>query len=253
MRENFLDGAGAQPISWWMFEDAASPFLDGNTTNHNDLSGGSPGNDHKQGSASLLLSASNANRTFVNLSANFPLKGATTDFTMGGWIKVPNTVDSSILEFFDDATHVTILDIGPAWAGNGKFFWDFRSGGVSINGDTNQFITEQWIHVVMRWQGSTDDELSLWVNNVKQSTTRIVAAVNLMTAATFKLITSAGGNGTLLYDEWFTFAVALTDAQIADVYNYGLDGTQSRAVARADYSQFPKPLERQPITAGRVI
>src|SRR5690348_10018600 len=97
MSENFLDGTGDKPISWWMFEESASPSLDG-STNANNLawtSGAAARNttagQFKQGTSGIKTFAETANLptlTHASVSSNFPFKGATTAFTVGGWIYV---------------------------------------------------------------------------------------------------------------------------------------------------------------------
>jgi hypothetical protein len=229
MAENFLDGTGDKPISWWMFEEAASPSLDGNTTNNNDLTWNQATQDTaavRQGAASVRAITGGANAvesSLANLSANFPFKGATTAFSVGGWVYFPGyTEDAWPMRF-----------IGTA----GQGFWVYVSGskpGFFLNNGTQIYTNANpsvgWHHVVARWNGENrsgagaDDEISLWLDGVKQTATTTVTSVGLVTSGFGLELRSFTGN-LYNFDEWFIFDLALLDTQIADIYQFGLDGT----------------------------
>lgn len=240
MAENFLDGTGSKPISWWMFEEASSPAVDGNTTNANDLTwaGGSTARDTSvfvQGAASLAtpFTTSHATRAFASLSANFPFKAATADFTAGGWFYTKGNFSafSTMLYHSDVSSKGWVL-----WSGaTGKFRLDLYSAGgtATINQAGAAYTTDGWHHVLVRWNGSNvsgagaNDEVSLWIDGVKEATTHTRTSVALCTAEAMTLDGSSAG--AIRFDECFVFDVPLLDTQIADIYAHGLDGT--RAVA----------------------
>ena len=233
MAENFTDETGDKPVSWWYFEEESTPALDGNTTNNNDLAWATTTNrnaDHVQGSFSYEVpeqAADNPASTFANLSSNFPFKGATTAFTIGGWAYIPNTLVGALLANFWQA------------GTSGWFFHKNDSNGARVEviapvtgsyipGDSD-LTTPAWHHFILRWNGDNrsgagaDDELSFWVDGVKQSTTQTQTSFVLNTTATFEFRGHA--SSAFKYDEWFVFDVALLDTQIADIYNYRLDGS----------------------------
>jgi hypothetical protein len=239
MAENFLDGTGDQPISWWMFEDASSPSLDG-SANNNDLSwfDGSPAKDTTAGkfqestaSLSVPTTSDGVSRSFANVSANFPFKAATAEFTIGGWVYL----------------------VGNAATGNGFSFSDFSAQGIRIGtiatgklrtivygsstadlSSNSTIATAGLHHVVVRWNGNNtsgagaNDEVSIWVDGVKQTATATLTSVTLVTASSLRFFGSA--TGFTNYDEWFAFDVALLDTQIADIYAAGLAGTVVQTV-----------------------
>lgn len=229
MAENFTDGSGDQPISWWMFEDTSSPALDGNGTNANNLTWGSSvvrsTSQFIQGVASISVpnGAGGLVRSLANLSSNFPFKAATTAFTIGGWIRYTSYgADESAVFFINTAQgfHIGYM-ISEGHPGA------FLNGGGLLPSDAT-FSVAGWHHVVFRWNGDNrsgagaNDELSLWIDGSKQTTTDTATDVAEVTAGGgFFFNYGASGTGNH-YDEWFAFNLALLDTQIADIYNHGL-------------------------------
>jgi hypothetical protein len=234
--ENFLDGSGAKPISWWMFEDASSPSLDGNT-NDNDLGwfDGSPAKDttsgkFDEGTASLSVPTSSdaVSRSFANTSANFPFKAATGEFTIGGWVYLIGNAGTQNGFSFSNFSNQGIR-IGTA--ATGKFRTIVYGSSTADLSSNSTIATDGMHHVVVRWNGNNtsgagaNDEVSIWVDGVKQTATATLTSVTLVTASALRFAGST--TGFTNYDEWFAFDVALLDTQIGDIYNSGLAGSQS--------------------------
>src|SRR4030095_1440736 len=196
------DANGPQALSWWMFEEADTPLLDGNTTNNNDLSKvGTPtfqSTDKIQGSYSVIAtSAAYVYSSYANLSSNFPFKGTTNDFTIGGWIKIPGGINGTYQQFSDDATHGYIFQVS-----SGSILFVLRSASsLTLTSNSNGYTTAQWIHITARWQGSSDDEVSRWVNGVKQTSTCTRTSVVLNTGSNHIYFQMPAG-GSTNYDEW---------------------------------------------------
>lgn len=231
MAENFLDGTGAKPVSWWMFDDASSPSADGNTSTGNDLGwfNGSPAQDTSvkvEGTASLSVptSSDEALRTFANVNASTPMKGATTDFTIGGWMYLKgNATSGNGFHFNDGSGGIRISTLT-----SGKLRLVLPGTAIDIQNDS-AIAADGWHHVVARWQGSTDDEICLILDGVKQASATTVASVVLATSANLGFLGNAGG--VIRFDEWFMFSTALTDAQVLDIYQHGLSGTLNMTTA----------------------
>ena len=230
---NFTDGSTDKPISWWYFEDASSPSLDG-STNGNTLTwtGATRSSQHVQGSYSLGVTSSSqhADRTFASQSANFPFKGATTAVTIGGSIFVAAnaTAFDQYLNYSNGSTQGIYIEAGGS-AGQIRTNV-YNSGGVhAITSDST--YAAGWHQVIVRWNGTNvagagaNNEVSLWVDGVKQSTTQTITTVGLVTASTFRL--QGGAASVSNYDEWFTFAAPLTDTEIGSLYSHGLDGSRN--------------------------
>jgi hypothetical protein len=232
MAENFLDGSGAKPFSWWMFEDASSPSLDGNTANNNDLGwfNGTPAKDTtaaKKAEATASLScpttADQALSSFANLAATTPFKGATAEFTIGGWVYVTGNAATRTNVSFSNSSSEGFR-IGTIATGK---FRAIVYGNVTADLSGNDtFASAGLHHVVLRWNGQNttgagaNDELSLWVDGVKQTATGTLTSVNLVSASNF--VFAGAVDGITNFDEWFLFSTALLDTQIADIYTYGL-------------------------------
>lgn len=257
--ENFLDGTGDKPISWWMFEDSATPSVDGNATNANDLTwtGGGVSRDtglYQQPSSSAKLTGgvSTLVRSLASVSANFPLKSGagTAGFTVGGWVYLRSHGNGQIFARFDD-----LISGG----------WGFQIiSGQKIHMDTpstailsdSVIPLNAWTHIVARYNGDNragagaNDESSFWVNGAKQSVTLTHANWNL---AGDDLVFEAYGSD-MNCDEWFAFDVALLDTQIVDIWRHGLDGLQNHSlrVANFDNSEFPKPKIAEAVGRGEM-
>src|SRR5665213_775502 len=230
---NFTNGSTDKPISWWYFEDASTPSLDG-SANGNTLTwtGASRSTAHVQGSFSLGVTSSSqhADRTFASQSANFPFKGATTAVTIGGSIFVAAnaTAFDQYLNYSNGSTQGIYIEAGGS-AGQIRTNV-YNSGGVhAITSDST--YAAGWHQVIVRWNGTNvagagaNNEVSLWVDGGKQSTTQTITTVGLVTAPTFRL--QGGAASVSNYDEWFTFAAPLTDTEIGSLYSHGLDGSRN--------------------------
>jgi hypothetical protein len=221
MSENFLDGIGDKPISWWMFEDATTPSLDGNTTNGNDLSwsgGDAQSSEHIQGSYGLSMPFGDATRAFGSVSSNFPFKAAVTGITTGGWCKFSDPAGSTNGLVFVDG-FVTGFSI-MATNGGGQAVWNLWPGHQVAGGP--DLRNQQWHHVVGTWDSTLQNQ-QLWVDGTKANNAT-TTAVNLVTAGALTL-THCIGTGTMYYDEVFVFDKELTDAQIVSIYTWGLAGS----------------------------
>jgi hypothetical protein len=237
MSENFLDGSGNQPISWWMFEDASSPSLDG-SSNGNNLNwfDGSPAKDttggkFHEGTASLSLPTTSdaVSRAFASVSSNFPFKAATTAFTIGGWVyAVGSAASQNGFSFSDFASQG--IRIGTQATGRARTIV-YGSSTADLPSDAGTPLAAGLHHLAVRWNGDNvvgagaNDEVSLWVDGVKQSATATITSVVLVTASTLRFAGSATAYTN--YDAWAAFNVALLDTQIAEWYTYGLAGSAS--------------------------
>lgn len=224
--EDFTDGTGAKPISWWMFEDASSPAVDGNTDNANNLTWGTSAardSSHIQGSYSLLSGTSTTNRAYANLT-NMPGKAATTDITAGFWgefvATIPNSTD--VMRMVDNSYTSGWYFLSGSSGSEKMRFRCYSTGTGWVGADTNAAIGTGWHHIVGRWNGSGDDEISIWVDGVKQTATATMATMTLAASGAF---TCPHSNAVCTrFDEAFVFAAALTDDQIQSIYTHGLAG-----------------------------
>jgi hypothetical protein len=229
--ENFLDGTGDKPYSWWMFDDAASPSLDG-SANGNNLNwfDGSPAQVTTpglfvEGAASLTLptTADAVSRAFASIAASTPLKAATTALSISGWVLMAGNATSqngfSFSDFAAQGVRIGTIATGKVRA--------ILYGNVTADLSSNTTLAlAGWHHVVLRWNGDNragagaNDEVSLWVDGVKQTATATLTSVTLVTASPLKFAGAAAG--FTHYDEWALWNVALTDTQILDLYRGGL-------------------------------
>ncbi len=231
---NFTNNSTDTPVSWWMMDNTSIGESDGSSTSANLLTwngGATASSTSKQGSYSLFTptASDKAQVNYGSISSSLPFKATTTAFTVGGWVYVKGNFDTFAQMFsFSDGSSKGFYIQGGSTAGHFRGRVYSSGGTVTIDGD-NAYATDGWHHVVLRWNGisrsgaGASNEISLWVDGIKQSTTVTRTSVALVTASPFALI--GGTNAAQLYDEAFMFDLPLTDAQIANIYNYGLDGT----------------------------
>ena len=215
--------------AYWYFEESSSPSLDG-TANNNDLTwtGAAANQDtslFKQGASSIRTTAETGNLptlAHASVSSNFPFKAVVLEFTIGGWLRIAAT-SSFTFFYYGQAGEGPIMTID----GTGKIDAAIRTESA-VNADAAASINT-WYHVVYRWNGENrsgagaNDELSLWINGVKQTSTLTTTNPAEVTGGELRFYGAATNN--FWFDEWFVFDKALLDTQIADIYNYRLDGS----------------------------
>jgi hypothetical protein len=228
------DATGDQPTSWWMFQDASSPALDG-STNGNDIpwlsgscsrSGSYPAGFGTAGIYSLNTPFGCYVQTlgYTSLSANFPFKAATTAATVGGWVYLVagSNAYQTIANFGDGTTRG----------------WRFRIGGTAnqiqvlianaaVLSANAAYTTSGWHHIAFRWNGTNragaggSNEKSLWIDGVKQTNVSTSGGVVLTTSAD-SLTFNGTSIATTNWDEWFVAPAPYTDEEIQEIYQYGL-------------------------------
>jgi len=226
--ENFTDGTGTTMEAYWLFED--TNWLD-ETANNNDLTATgtiSLDANKKEGTYSAKLENANSeqfNITDANCSSGFPGKSGevTTDFTYGMWVNFwedpadlagqiltkRGGLDGWYLDMLSSKFRFGAYDAGDAW---------------DVIYANDACVKDTWYHVVIRWKGSTDDELAMFVNGVKQNSP---GTLTNLAESNGDFIIGAnpwGSNASILVDEVFVCSSALTDGQIADIYAFGLSG-----------------------------
>jgi hypothetical protein len=215
-----------QPISSWAFDDASTPSLDG-TANGNSLNwfDGSPAKDttpgkFRAGTGSLALptSADAVSRAFASVSANMPFKAATGEFSIGGWVYLVGNAATnngfSFSNFSNEGIRIGTIATGKLRA--------IVYGNVTADLSSNGTIAASGLHHVMvRWNGNnvsgagSNDEVSIWVDGVKQTATATLTSVNLVTASTLRFAGAA--TGITNFDEWLVYDKALLDTEIVDI------------------------------------
>lgn len=217
------------PLSYWYFEDASSPSLDG-TANDNDIPWVGGGNaaqtsTHIQGTFALNPGSvtGGASLAFGSVSANFPGKAATTDFTIGCWVKVKASwsIYTNFFAFTNGSSQ--------GWALSTSFtnkirFRVWGSSDRTLESD-DALNDGNWHHVVCRWRGSTDDEVALFIDGEKQESATSITSLDLVTASA--LVIQRGDLDAI--DEAWVYPTALSDGEIYSVYTYGLNGLRTTA------------------------
>lgn len=227
--ENFLDGAGPTPYSYWTMSETSGNRLDGVTANNNDLvpSGNvarvaGPGTDF---GAPWACSFDGAATTYLevpaaDISAGFPNKSGTdSSITFGGWFKLNNGNPQGLFMIEQCCALFVEVAGGPVKL----TVWD-DSGTTSaaVTSDAAP-ATGTWLHIVGRYD-TVSKEVALFINGTKQVKVKTLATVNIVA-------------GRIRIGEWdwwggmsgavaapFVFATALTNAQIADIAAAGLGG-----------------------------
>lgn len=226
--EDFTDGTGDTPVAYWYMEEASGTRYD-ETTNNEDLTDNNTVGQSataQQGTYSADFEADNSetfSRTNANLASDFPGKnsGSATEITAGFWVRFESISGSDIVMF----------GVGNSWSiwkrGTGKLAANIRNSSYGSNyADSNSNpTTATWYHVVMRYQGDSDNEVALFIDGTKQTSTTTTATWAQSQANAFQI----GNYFNAVYvdglmDEAFVFNTSLSDSQISDIYNYGLAG-----------------------------
>ncbi|MBW2106349.1 MAG: right-handed parallel beta-helix repeat-containing protein [Deltaproteobacteria bacterium] len=229
--EDFTDGTGDKPVAWWLFED--TNWLD-ESTNDNDLTATgtiSLDVENVEGTYSAKFENDNSEELHItdgNLSSGFPAKNGdgSTDFTIGGWFY-----------FWEDADLTGGLFAKAAGGNSGfsieNFSWGHRFlyeengvGGEDITIAPFPFSADTWYHLVYRWNGSGADETAIFVDGSKHGTTGTLTDLAESTGSFIIGENAYGSHSSQLVDEFFVFDISLSDAEILDIKNYGLDGTR---------------------------
>jgi len=240
--EDFTDGSGSQLLAYYYFEEASGIRYD-ETANNNDLADNNTvtrSGTSVQGSYSAQTASATSetlSRADGDLSAGFPFKnGETTgDFTIGGWVRLLDAGGAGdVIWSKKNGTDGLQLDIVGT-----KFRVLYNvSGWLSISANAAQ-DQNTWYHVVIRRKAADTNQLSMFVDGIKQAGTGTLADPTENTGAFIIGGSPTGNNIDALFDEWFVIGSALTDAQILDIKTYGLTGTRDAVttVYKADYSK----------------
>lgn len=242
--ENFTDGTGAKPISWWYFAESSGTRADSNTTSVNDLTAiNAPTHGTGPGGIAncvtfVAASSQRLTRTSANLSSNFPAKQATADVsvTAGCWVMpTASNANVGIMGVHLGWQLITESSVIKAriWD-DGTTFHDAVAPGA--------YTANTWVHAVIRWnQGN--GAIDLFLNGVKQAGSGTSATLYEGSADDFNVGYEAFQgylDGSVA--EAFVFNTNLTDQQIADIYNGGLGGVAAINLYYKALGSQPKQL-----------
>lgn len=230
---NFTSDPNVQGY-WDMTRMSGANFLDssgnGNTlTNYN---GVTQSTNTAQGSFSAAFSASSDTRLArgdTALSAGLVGKSGTTNTsaTIGGWVFFNSLAPN--MSFMEKGT-------GKVWGlylGTGsnidKMEWQaYLNSGYRLVASNNVMTTGTWYHVVGRINAATN-EMALFINGVKQNQTYSPSSNTAISTDTAPLEVGASlSSGDFLngnLEDIFVFNRALSDTEIASIYNSGFDGS----------------------------
>lgn len=228
---NFTNDPNLQAY-WTMAQMSGSSFLD-STANGNALtnvngvtqsttSQQSPYSAAFNSSANMLLTRPNA-----NLSANFVGEGGTTNtsITVGGWLYF-NSIAPDMSFMMKGAGKSWGLFMGIN-SNSGKLEWQsYLDSGYHSIFSSRVLTTGRWYHVVGRIDAATGEQ-ALFINGTKQNQTYTATSTVLFTDTT-PLDIGGSSNGDYLngnVDDLFVFNRALSDSEIASIYNAGFDGS----------------------------
>jgi len=171
--------------------------------------------------AFVSASSEQGSRTNANLSAAFPGKNTyQSAITVGGWIQTTSSAGVRMNAITKAAAWQVRKDSNNYWQ-----FILFDSGGTGQTAQANAINTDGvWTHVIGRWNGA--DEVALFINGVKQTTTATSASMKTDTGA-FSIGTYSTSYLNGHADEVVVFDRALTDAEILSLATHGLDGARN--------------------------
>ncbi|HEX5234672.1 MAG TPA: choice-of-anchor D domain-containing protein [Silvibacterium sp.] len=217
---------------WDMDQMSGSSFLDA-TNNGNTLTntnGVTQSTNNVQGTFSAAFNPANKtmlSRSDTALSSGFVGKSGSTNanVTIGGWIYV-NSISSNATFFMKGAGKAWGLFLGVG-SNLGKMEWQtFLDSGFREVASNNALTPNTWYHVVGRVNAATNEQ-AIFINGVKQSQTYKASSATMFTDST-PIQIGGSSSGTYLngnVDELFVFNRALSDSEIASLYNGRLDGS----------------------------
>jgi parallel beta-helix repeat protein len=229
---NFTNDANLQ-ANWDMDQMSGSNFLD-STQNGNILTntnGITQSTNHIQGSYSAAFTASSRmilSRSDAALSAGFVGKSGTTNtnITVGGWVYFNSTAPSmSFMLKGPGKDWGLFLGVG---SNTGKMEWQtYLNSGYRLVASNNVIAPGAWHHVVGRVNAATNEQ-ALFIDGVKQNNTYTAPNTTMFTDTTPLEIGATNSSYYLdgYVDELFVFKRALSDSEIAGIYNSGLDGSR---------------------------
>ena len=187
---------------------------------------------HQQGLYSSLFTAANyeyLSRTDASLSAHFPGKNGSyeTAVTFGAWV-MANTLGSMNRGIIGKGTWIDGNSYSLLWNKNGYFEFLINDHGTAryIDANTATYNPGQWYFVVCRMQ--KNGACNIFVNGVKQADTENYSN-NYIAGGTgnFTIGRDLTWNGYWdgIIDMAFVFNRALSDSEIANIYNNGFGGS----------------------------
>lgn len=227
---NFINDPNLQAY-WDMNEVSGSTFLDlstngNNLTNVNGVTqtpsqfAGYQAAAFTPSLATMLTLASSA------MSPNFIGNNGSTNanVTVGGWVYFNSTASN---------TSFVLKGSGKAWglflgvgSNVGKMEWQtYLNSGFRLVASNSVLTPGLWYHVVGRVNAATDEQ-ALFINGVKQNNIYSTSNTTMFTDATPLNVGGAPGGAYLNgdVDDVFVFNRALSDSEIAEIYNSGFEG-----------------------------
>lgn len=250
--EDFTDGSGSQLIAYYNMEDAGGATrLDG-TANNNDLSdtnGVARSGTSVQGSFSARIESATTEyltRADGDLSTGFPWKNGevTEDFTIGCWVQVMSTPDAGDTVWMK--RNMAVQSGGGVDLTSTKFRFFYKDTSFEAISANDTFSLTTWYHVVVRRKVADSNQVSMFVDGVKQTSTNTLSTP-IENTGDFRIGATTGDadHADLLVDEFFVTNEALSDSQILDIKTYGLDGTRDSVttVFKADYTKATQQVD----------
>lgn len=218
---------------WTMNQMSGSSFLD-SSSNGNTLSntnGVTQTASQVAGSYAAAFAAASKmslSRTSATLSPGFLGQSGTanTNATVGGWVYFSSVApDMSFMLKGTGKSWGLFLGVG---SNADKMEWQaYLDSGYRLVASNNAMSPGTWYHVVGRINAATNEQ-ALFINGVKQSHTYSIVNPTLFTDTT-PLEIGASSAGTYFLngdvDDLFVFNRALSDNEIAGIYNSGFEGS----------------------------
>jgi hypothetical protein len=246
--ENFTDGTGDKPLSWWMLTEASGNRADGNTTNNNTLaeSGGTidrvtgPNTNVPYGATFVAASNQKLTRANNDQSAGFPGKDGVADVSIsfGGWFRPTSFSANRGLIGHTDSFNINIgSDAQIAFRIQDDSFATHDAYGGS---GAALATLDAWVHLVGTWNQSTG--AMLLYKNGSAIGAGATSATMLQWSNPFNLGYGRSDYAYFQGDiaEAFVFTSVLTADQVADIYNGGLAGKTLSVWSAAESTAAPE-------------
>ena len=211
---------------YWRFEEGSGGTVADSSGNGNDGTIIAPGSAWATDVNPFGSVYQSGGGSYVDLGNLVPVLGIDGDFTWTFWVNSEETGNNNIVfgnRYMADGNDFApreFIKFTPT-----KFEWHFDGAGQDVNNDDTPLPTGQWVHNLVVKSGST---LTYYRDGQNIGTSEVTGGpVNtqpLYIGGQPNAAGDAAENFVGLFDEVAVFDRALSEAEVTDVYNRGLNG-----------------------------
>ncbi len=242
------DYNGGAPIAWWKMDECAGDMLydasllgSGAAEGKNGIWSGASGTNTSAGTCTTVNTATaryngrmgkyNAGLDFDSVDDKVTITNTTTidlndglknGFTIGGWIYPDSDGEGDVGRFFDKGTN-TYCRLGSESVGQATVSCRIGLTTDAEFSATTKVTIGQWNHVVFSWTNDSDDEITIWVNGIPNTSSAAFDGDPATDTTDLTIGNNAGQTTTFdgKIDDFRIFGYEMTLQQIKMMMNDG--------------------------------